>query len=179
MLLTNYWNYVNIFGKSIPSISDYYIYANGIKFMDDPSHTYGLVYGLNGGSDATICQKASENYAIRYNLEICLGTGDTAVATSDDNLASEIPSATIPDLTSVISTGVDQTVLKLTAVISGTNASANAITIKELGIYKNVYTESIWSTDFRGLLFVRHVLQSPIVVQPSQGFSFAFEWVDQ
>ena len=176
MLLNNYWNYLNAFGDNLPDITDYYAEIPALSFMDAPAMNFNVIVGMYNTS--SYVPQMSSNYAIRYNLGIALGTGSTAVAPTNYNLNSEIASGTIPDLTYNISTGVDQDVLKLTAIISGTNASANQLTISELGIYKNVYTLQINGSDCWRLLFLRHILESPKVVQPGQGFSFAFEWID-
>lgn len=178
MILTNYWNYIDVFGKEIPAISAHYISMPGLKFMDDnDDRAYDVVYGMDSSSSEAAVM--AENYAIRYNLGVAIGNGNTAVTTSDRKLDSEIASASIPDLSYTVTTGIDQNVFKLTAIVTGTNVTANDITIRELGIYKNVHTNSYWSQDVWRLLFVRHVLQSPITVQPTHGFSFAFEWIDE
>ena len=177
MLLNNYWNYLNIFGKSIPNTSDYIQVFPELKFVDhNDLNPISVQIGMYNNS--TYVSTMSNNYSVRYNMGILLGTGDTAETVSDYRLDTDITSSILNFNTSV-STGVDQDVLKLTAIISGTNPSASeTLTIKELGIYKNVYGNRAGNVDYYKLLFVRHVLVSPKVVPPNQGFSFAFEWID-
>ena len=66
-----------------------------------------------------------------------------------------------------------------TYTLTGTNTTANAITISEVGLYGSfmAYRSATTYPD-RGLLLVREVLSQPITVEPGSGFRIIIEIVE-
>ena len=95
---------------------------------------------------------------------IKIGTGNTAPAATDYNLASR---ANVSYLTISFSnpTYNDQTgVLTRTITLSVQNQSGGSITIREWGIFGHVRTSEYYSSAYAEALLYREVLDSPVVL---------------
>ena len=66
-----------------------------------------------------------------------------------------------------------------TITITGINRRNENLTIAEMGVGCSLYANYIQGSGIRSYLYVRELLQNPIIVPPNQGFSLVFEWVQQ
>lgn len=179
MVLTNYWNYYKNSQEQgrYKSTGAYYIRDDFdcLSMVDgEPLRVCIGGYGINGS-------EAEELNYIRQlqplaNLDVVVGTGNTAAAKSDYQLANDVTSSLYNVSTSVDVT-VDQDGIHIIATISGTNTTGSSVTISEVGIYKKVFAQIYeTSTPTEKVLFVRQLLDTPKVVANNENFSITIAW---
>ena len=121
------------------------------------------------------------NYTLHKNLLPRLGTGDTEVNAEDYCLANDVTSsfsnltATRSEVVSTDTDGIPNA--KIVFAIAGVNSSADSITIKEIGLYK-VITFYASGNSNQNILFVRHVLDTPITVAAGDSFTLPLQWIE-
>ena len=130
---------------------------------DSPQLYRGTGYG----------QTMNRNGDPRMNLSIRLGTGDTPPALTDYTLENDVTSSL--NLSCAVNTGVDGDAIKTVLTVSGTNATATEITLKEFAIIKDIYPNTAPSTTIPYMI-ARELLKTPKVVGAGQPFTLTFEW---
>lgn len=110
-----------------------------------------------------------------YDLGIAIGTGTTEVLPQNWKLAQDITSSLNPNITTNV--GSDDRGIRVVSTISGTNTLSSSVTITEVGVYKNIYSDCYNAVKNEKCLFVRHLLDEPITLASGESYSFTFEWV--
>lgn len=184
MVLNNYFRVKtffdsHIFNPSGSSISDPNNWTDDIGVIG--------IDGVNrrpqwGGYPTNYDSQIKEHWCHRINLEIVLGSGNTAVTPTDYALASPINS--LSNLSYSITTSSVSGSESSVIIISGTNPTNSSITINEVGVLKNMWcrfpiSNPSWSSEWCKILMVRQVLSSPIILEPNENFQLPFEWLEQ
>ena len=183
MLTRNYWLYKE-YADSHPIPWDW---------TSDSTPDFGVV-ATDGSTSVVIWtlsqdfhnayQLGSENQRLFVNLDVELGTGNTAPTVNDYMLYGSLMSH-IGNYEQDIDMHSDGDTLKTTILLSGRNTNVNPITICEIGIFKKFYYSytaygdgTQIDTTTKKTLFLREVLQSPITVAANDSFVLPFAWVE-
>ena len=110
-----------------------------------------------------------------------MGTGNTEVDADDYCLANDV-SSSFSNLTAsyneVVSNDTDGIPnAKIVFSIAGVNSSADSITIKEIGLCKNIIFYTAGNSQ-QNVLFVRHILDTPITVAAGDSFTLPLQWIE-
>ena len=136
----------------------------------------GIYYPVGGGS--TYLQPDMRSRIPKSALDILIGTGDTAPTYNDYSLenAGSLASVSTNISFDVIS---ENNVIKFRTLItkSVNNNTQDTVTIKEIGVYKRVYTTSEASS--QNILISREILSEPIVIEPNGEATFVFYFDEQ
>ena len=168
MLVNNYFIYRGKADQQITYATNEYTNP-GLKRYSDGSTSWQPLWANNNTSYTAY---ASQNSALHLNNFVVIGTGDTAESLSDYRLANDI-TGSISNYQQSYTSGEDGNTLKTTFSISGVNNTGSAITIKEVGIGKNILDGNIASVP---VMFLRKVLDTPIEVANGSTFAFSVEW---
>lgn len=146
---------------------------------------YTPIYGINGTSYTKLSHTSTTvvgaNYTLHKNLLPRVGTGNTEVDADDYRLANDVTSS-FSNLTAsyneVVSTDTDGIPnAKIVFSIAGVNSSADSITIKEIGLCKNIVFFASGNSQQK-VLFVRHILDTPITVAAGDSFTLPLQWIE-
>lgn len=172
MLLSNYIrlkeHILNVTSYSIGSGSSMYLIYTPVKDFNGNSCTIMSYSGTTA---------LGMNYSLHKNLIPKLGTGNTPVTAEDYCLSNNVTSsfsnltAVLSEVVSVDTDGIPNA--KIVMSISGVNTSGSSVTIKEVGLSKNM--------DLLGaheILFVRHILDTPITVAAGDSFTLPLQWIE-
>lgn len=167
MILNNYWKY-----RQAVENTFYKVGEGNFNIVTGALDTSGSTNEIVGGS-AGVGWQYGLNFALRANLTLMVGSSDREPAPSDYNLWDRTGSFSNYQVNVVTSSesGSYKTIISA----SGRNSSGSAITIKEIGVGKKIIT-SVPDTMPYTVLFVRHILEEPIVVEDNGNFSLVFEW---
>lgn len=173
MILSNYHKYLTAIQDSTNSISENTVRYPGIK------NTSGTAFGVTTGSQyfSSRVDEMNVNLITRKNTFVRVGTGDTAVTADDYNLDNDVTTS-LSSVTNSQTISTDENgKLVITYIFSGVNNSGNALTIKEVGIYKS----GIWgATNDTGnknsCFFARKLLDTPIEVPNGTTLTLTFQW---
>ena len=126
----------------------------------------------------------SENQRLFVNLTVELGGGTTTPTVNDYMLESSLMTW-ISDYSQTINMNSDGESVTITMLLNGRNTNVNPITINEIGIYKEFYySVTAYGGGIRineakkKTLFVREILNSPIIVEANDSFVLPFQWVE-
>lgn len=178
MILNNYWAYKQYMEKTAPQLSSSIsIVIPGCVSVEGPPYSDVMVGYNSSRIDNDAFKGITENRSLRYNLYSKVGSSDSAPTALDTDLNADITSSFDNYTTEIrVNSSGDQMVT--TIEFGGDNNTGSEITIRELGIYKNVHF-SVPNGDSEYIyhfMFVHHVLEEPIVVPVGQGFTKVFEW---
>ena len=168
MILKNYWNIMNdIMTKASPT-------ANILGTAKRLSDGFDVQYQVGGNNSAYAQGYVIQNANMKGDISFRVGTGTTEPTIDDYGLANDVTSSftgMTVSVSSVVSEGA-----KVVYLASGTNNTGSDITIKEVGIAKDVKKGESGSPTVSTVLLTRDVLASPITVEAGQGFAFTYEW---
>ncbi len=115
---------------------------------------------------------------MRANLLPVVGSGSTPATIDDYALENDITSsfANMGNATTLTPGVVDgKACMIYSFIITGTNATANTLTISEVGLYK---TAQYASESNMNILHVREVLNTPVTVAAGASFSIPMQWIE-
>ena len=133
--------------------------------------SFNTVVAAFSGSDQ---QYPYSNIQLKTGLNGRVGTGETAPTLTDYALATDV-TASFSNFTVTVNTTYSNGQEITTAVFTGNNNTGNAITIKEVGLYKPINSGGTASS-YVNTMLVREVLDTPIELAAGDGFNFAFTW---
>ena len=173
MVLDNYW-------KLKATASQNHLWVDGgVQLWYDTS-----IYDMDGvrivriqtsyGGTSSNAYDAWKLLCLRSNLNFKVGSGAVAPTSSDYALTADITS-NFGALNMISNTYADNG-LATDINISGINATNSTQTINEIGLY--ISTAIQQSTGIRKILLVHELLDQPINVPASKGFSITFRWVE-
>ena len=146
---------------------------------------YAPVRSINGNEYTRLSYSSTsvvaDNYTLHQNLLPRLGTGNTEVNADNYCLANDVTSsfsnltATYNEVVSTDTDGIPNA--KIVFAIAGVNSSADSITIKEIGLYKKI-TFYVSGNSKQNILFMRHVLDTPITVAAGDSFTLSLQWIE-
>ena len=162
MILNNYWNWI----KNIQQ------HANG------SSGQYETFRNITGGYNTVNFGGTNSYYVSNYSLAndafARFGSSTTEPSASDYCLADDI-TANITNSSLSYAFECNNNI-KRTLLISGHNSGANEITIRQVGIGKQLsYGGSDTKASF---LFAVCVLSTPLTVPSGSDFAITLEWVE-
>lgn len=168
MFTRNYYNWQEWYEKNIDLLGTTYTTTTdiGVKSLSGESFNVQVWQGNS-------IQEKLRNISYLKNMDIVLGTGETAATTADYALDNDITS----DLglsVSVAGNAADDG-LHVVFTIGGTNGTGAEITIKEIGIVKGFYTST--GTTTTASLINRTVLDEPITLAAGENFSKVYELI--
>lgn len=102
---------------------------------------------------------------------VVIGTGDTAFTTDDYSLANDVTTSFTTTSSAVLNYGENEATCYATLPLK--NTSANAITIKELGLYVAMFDQTS-TTNAKPVLFDRTLLPSPITIGAGETKSITY-----
>ena len=173
MVLNNYW-LIKTYTEVNTMISTAYTVNLGNVNMSGSTSQIFVNVGT-GSSAASFMSYANPARCIKTDLKAVLGTGTTTPQPNDYRLANDVTSS-FSNLATVCSTSSDGSSEVTTLTISGTNTSGSDVTINEIGIYKDIYTNS--SGNYSSFLLVREVLAEPFTVLAGSSFTKTFTWTE-
>lgn len=170
MILTNYWAYLTAINDfTITTFTTNAYIQTGMKATDGTSNLQiagGSRY--TGGPDyAPVC-----NNQIRRGLDLLLGSGTTAPTASDYNVESAVSLTNISNTTALSSENGFKTQITQTV----RNDGESAVTINEIGVRKIFYKNVETTAEYAYVLMARKVLDTPIIIQPSETKTITFIW---
>lgn len=171
MILNNYWRYMYSVENTYYKIGEgnFHIYT-GCKDIN------GGEIEIGGGTPGN-AYKLGDNFALRSNLGARVGTGNTEPTVSDYELEADI-TGNISNLEVSTITSTTDNSYKTIISISGKNNTTNEITLREVGITKNIRNVNNADNFQVPVLFVRHILDEEISVPSGGNFAFVFEWIE-
>ena len=172
MILDNWWIYKKAISDYSIQWSSWNIITPGL--IDTNGNSCSIV--LDAPWQANYCSMAHNNYASRGEISFTLGSGTIAPTKTDYNLENDITSS-FSNVTFTKSSVESSDDLAITYVITGTNNSANTLTISEIGYLKNIYYQASFNTD--PVMMAREVLNEPLIVEPNQSFTINFVWTER
>jgi len=177
MILSNYWAYKQYMEKTAPQLgSTSSITIPGCVSVEGPSYSDVMVGYSSTQIDNDAFKGITENRSLRYKLYSKVGSSDAAPTALDTDLNADITSS-FDNYTTEIRVNSSGNQMVTTIEFGGDNNTDSEITIRELGIYKNVHNSIPGDSEYiYHFMFVHHVLEEPIVVPAGQGFTKVFEW---
>lgn len=172
MILNNYWKYLAVMYNSNNVVNEYGGQNTGVK------NTSGTTFSITTGTSySAYYGQLNINLYPRKNTFVRVGTGDTAVTADDYNLDNDVTASLSNVANSQNIVVNDEGKLITTYIFSATNNTGNALTIKEVGIYKaGIWGGSNGSEPTNSCFFARKVLDNPIVVPTGSSFTVNFVW---
>ena len=172
MILNNYYNFAGNLNKySMTVVSDSNASAD-MGVVDTSGTSFNPQYQ---GNNYTYSAQMAEQARPFRGLGVLLGVGTTPATANDYSLEDDITSD-ISSLDVDVNVAGTNGQTKVVITVSGVNASGASISISEIGVYKDIYTD--WSQDTSSrCLFIRHNLNNPVSVADGGSFSLTFEWV--
>lgn len=165
MLVNNYYLIQGYFATN-----GYVNDAVGVEIPGTKSYTGDSPMLYRGVAYSSIMNRNGEP---RMNLSIRLGTGDTPPALTDYMLDADVTSSL--NLSCAVNTGMENGAIKTVLTVSGTNATAVEMTLKEFAIIKGINPNTAPSTTIPYMI-ARELLKTPKVVGAGQPFTLTFEW---
>ena len=173
MVLNNYW-LIKTYTEVNTMVSNTYNVTLGTIDMGGTNRSIYINVGT-GSASATFMNHAVPARCIKADLRAVLGTGTTAPQSNNYALETDV-SSSFSDLSTSCSTSSDGSSEVTTITITGTNNTANDITISEIGLYKNLVYNSTGDTG--AFLLVREVLAEPFTVLAGSTFTKTFTWTE-
>lgn len=190
MFLKSYWKFLKIvLFSAVNEVGTYnanFKYwrgANG-QFYDINGnvHDYFIIQACiqspnNGSNLASQSAYVGANKRLNYGWNVRFGTGTTPTTGDEYQLESET-SDIVGSMTSAA--GDDPSSMSTILVITGENTSASSITLTELGFTKTIYyvtdnTSTSNTVSSCNVLLMRYLLQTPIVLAPTESFTLTLE----
>ena len=168
MILNNLLNWKAYVDKNVPTNAGSYI--NSDLGMKDPSGNKALVLTNSPQSDY---YKLITNWALKYGLSVKVGTGTTAPTAADYNMESDA-TGSFTNYTYTYTTGTEDGYMTTVFTVTGVNSTANPITITEIGLFKEAYTNN----DHKSIMLVRELLETPKVVAAGEMFTLIITWAE-
>lgn len=136
----------------------------------------GITFYAADFNDAGNVQNVSKNWDLISNTSITIGTSDAAGAVSDYNLTSAIVSGfSISD----ISWNISMNNSKIYKILSfNVRCTSKPITIKEVGVCKNICTRLLGSLQYATVMLARVVLDNPVTLANSETATITIRWVE-
>lgn len=174
MILNNFWTlkgYVD--ANSCPCVGSSTVNLGLKRKSDGVSMPFANDLTLN------IAGLLSTNYTIRKGLKVFVGSGTTEPTTNDYALENDVTNS-FSNVVTTCNTSTEESKITTVVTISGTNTTENAITIAEIGVGKDIaYDWNGANLRTQEVLFIRHVLDTPKVVESGEGFMQTFAWDEQ
>ena len=170
MILKNYWDVMN----------------NIMTEASVGTTKTETVKGTDGNDVTYLCAASNNSYEMQYvisnanlkgDVSMVVGTGDDDVTFNDYSLDTDVTSS-ISDTSLTVNHVTTSTGAKVVYTFSGTNDTANPITISEMGITKVLKTGSTGTPTTGTVLLAREVLSEGVVVPAGSGFVLTFEWTE-
>ncbi len=169
MILKNYWNYrTAVENKTFRNGESYSELVTGAKMIN--GNDVILLAAASGGY-----YQYGEDYSLRTQLTLRVGSGDTAPADTDYALENDVTN-NISDYQVNVLTSSDDNSYKTIITASGMCNSENGLTIREIGVGKSFHNKSMPTQIDGPTLFIRHILDEPITLVYGDRFSLVFEW---
>ena len=116
---------------------------------------------------------AIDNWSLKKGLSAVFGNSDTEVSPSDYVVGGLINVQSITNLVVNINVSGGNGKLETVVSVSATNNSSSAITIRTVGITKELYSNA---TQHQTVMIARCVLKDTIEVPPYQNFVVTIKW---
>ncbi len=170
MVLKNYWRWLTAMQK-IPFYDGSAVTYETIGVVDITGATPSIMTKTN--NNASMMPPCAQNRVLT-NCSLRLGNGTNTYSGDEYTLANDITSNFSNLQYSVGFEASDSAKRILT--ITGTNNTANDITITELGVVKTLYRDA--NTSYQVLMAIV-VLSSAVTVLAGDSFTIVAEWVEQ
>ena len=168
MVLDNYWKIVA--GHTLQTMSrSAQANETGIYVYNTSGELFNVVNQL-----ANLMEGYSA-YNYLYRPNVMIGDGDATPRHDDYCLQHQITNMT--NYTDQVNITNDDGRLYMVFTANGINNTTTTITIREIGIYKKLAWGYNNVDRTYPVLYVRELLENPVVVFPGQGFSLSLEWV--
>ena len=172
MILKNYWKWL----EAVQKVNFWQSYSGdynvGLKAVDGSN---ALIL-LNATNDTNYFYRIADNHDLSKYLTIRLGSDDSEVTSDDYALENDVTSS-ISNYSYTFSSSADNGVSRI-ITIQGSNCGSQPITIKQVGICKDIwYIPSSYAQ--KTVMMAVHVLNEPIEVLPGNNFKLVFEWIEQ
>lgn len=169
MILSNYWKWLDGVLKTD-------IYSDGYY---DPTEDLGLV---NTSGNAVLITLASSEHEVAWysrdinNAEILFGSGSGSIAVDDYAMSSDCTSS-LSDISFTQSSTGTNAGLNRTYTITGTNDGENSVTIREVGIAKNIkWHDRNDGYQTSSILIAKVKLATALTVAPNENFIINLAW---
>lgn len=182
MILKNYHAYKKTIDE-ITSVAFTVREFTGTKRMSDGAVLTGCVYSGNGTALKTL------DMAYGVHMNFLLGTGEIAVTPDDWKLEEDVTSSftnrTFNCTSNLITDSNGRSALEKIYTLTGLNSGESTLTIKEVGIYKyisaNSSSDAIPPSDIESqrVLFIRHVLDTPLTISPNNTIKVILTVIDE
>jgi len=168
MFTRNYYNWQEFYQKNFDKLGSTYSSIASIGVVN----LSGIAFDVQVWQGNNIQQKL-QNASYLMNVEIRLGTGNTAATTSDYNLENDITSSL--NMSTYVAGNASNDGIHVVFTIGGTNTTSSDVVIKEIGFIKNFYIST--NTNTTPSLFNRTVLDTPETIEAGENFSFVYELI--
>lgn len=177
MILNNYWNLMaGMSGLTFAWSNDTDTYADiGLKDMDGSTLLINPHTTDSGGNSADVVA----NWNPRAKLSAVIGNGAQEPTASDFALDSDVTDD-MSNYNVTVNTSASNGEISTVITVTGMNNTGDAITIREVGIVKEI-TTTVWSNYShvkKDLLIVKHLLETPKTVAAGEGFTLTLEWLE-
>ena len=169
MINSNYWKWLYAWDVYMANY-DQYGYDLGL------TNTAGSLQPMDVGHDGGGETYSAKNRKFAFELSAIFGSGTNELTVNDYNLSNDISSNITINSVNCTSSGTENG-LHRTIAISGSNTSEQAITIRQVGITKNIYSNSGNRNSY--VMMGAFNLASPITVQPNDQFIINIEWTEE
>jgi hypothetical protein len=169
MINSNYWKWLYAWDNYY---ANYDNYEAEVGLVNIEGNAQNMAVGYDGGN----LPPSAKNRYFPYDLSAKFGSGTGQLSPNDytiaDDISSSITSISVTSTSSGTAEGFHRTI-----VITGRNASEQAVTIKQVGITKYIYTGGSQGTQNHVLMGAFN-LASPITVQPNDQFMINVDWAN-
>lgn len=170
MILNNYFNFIGNTPRYNYKIGDEVGTAD-IGLKDTSGSSVDWQYGCFGS--LTDNPRVANNLVAWKELSLILTSDEGDPAASDYNVTSNITNSF--NLTTTFTSGAEDGKATLTVTISGTCVNPYEQTIRQICIAKKVW-ENANSDVYTNVMFIKHKLETPIVVPSGSSFTKTFTW---
>ena len=172
MILNNYWELRRLQQTNYLRHSSMDVVLSS-SLKNTSGETITFMTGDWGDSSHT--EGAAKNWDLISNTSLKIGASNAEGSVSDYNLIDPISSgftASTPQWSITSSEG------KVQRVISFSVTASTNITIKEVGICKEICTRLSGSLQYATVMLARAVLENPITLSAGQGAVIVIEWIE-
>ena len=168
MLTSNYW-----YLRQAIDGGNTFKYANsGTQAKDigliDENGSSTKIFAVAGSSGTN---NMISNTAMRKDLSVKIGTGNTNPTSNDYNVDQNVPEGIT--FTYSILNSLDNFINKTVASVSVVNATNNDVVIREYALFKKIYMNT---SDRANIMLFRQLLDNPITVPALNSTVFSFTW---
>lgn len=161
MVLSNYWKWLNA--------------CNTINQSNRTAVDVGMKSTTGATATIMFADSAIKNYLIADSLAPAIGAGSNTYVKGDYALKDDITSS-FSNLSISLNSNADDSLSRIVTV-QGLNNTAEAKTISEIGIVKEIYADSDLFP-YNPVLLAVCQLSAPVVVEAGATFQITIQWTE-